>query len=321
MGGDGTVLTTNKNGEDATKNQYGVDLTGIDLKVTVRDKEQDISQAQDYTGDYTWSVNLSNGTVTVNFGKNFFLERDRVYSISFNVKLTEKAYEEYGENGYGATKGDAGTDYADNSTSSEKPGLQANNKATVTYSRVTQGKWEEEEKEYPKPVVQVPQDAKLIIKKQITNYSQFNQEDSGNPLAGDDFFINIESADGKFHTTAVLGHEETAVILADGKTTYTISEILPKEYTFAGFEVSKTDINGKTTPGNMEANNQITINPGEAITVTVKNTFENKSYFHNDDSKDNTFHGSDKSKQAQMDMKKEEPQEDLFDIMSNPEEG
>ena len=121
----------------------------LGLKVQRHSKNDSIKNAVDYSGDYTWTIDLNNKTISVNFGKEYFLERDVVYTISFNVKLTEAAY----MTSYDA-KGDARTDYPGNVTSSGQDGLLSNSAASLTYSRVTDGKYEEETKMYPDPVVQ-----------------------------------------------------------------------------------------------------------------------------------------------------------------------
>lgn len=141
----------------------------IALKVTVRDKQSPVSEAQPYSGNYTWKI--ENNKVTVNFGNDFFLERDKVYTISFNVKVTDQAYEEFNKNGYGNVVGMPGTDYPGNDTSSEKPGFYSNEEATVSYKRVVNGiEVSNETETYDKPVVQVPaQKDWNIIKKGSTD--------------------------------------------------------------------------------------------------------------------------------------------------------
>ena len=122
---------------------------GISLKVSVRNKGDAMSKAVPYQGDYTWTVDFPNKKVSVNLGPEYFLERDVIYTISFNVKLTEKAY-----TSSPTDIGDVQTDYPGNETSSGKKGYFSNNDATVTYSRVTDNQYSEEVQEYNKPVVQ-----------------------------------------------------------------------------------------------------------------------------------------------------------------------
>lgn len=141
--GSGIITGDNTNSSNA----------GISLKVTIRDKDSDLSTAQPYNGSYTWKVDLATKKVSVNFGSDYFLSRNKVYTISFNVKLTEKAYED----SMNAT-GDPNTDYTSsansNTTSSGQKGFFSNEDAQVTYSRVTNNQYHEEHKPYDDPVVQ-----------------------------------------------------------------------------------------------------------------------------------------------------------------------
>lgn len=290
--------------------QSDVGKSGIGLKVQVR--EQQGAELKDYTGDYTWGIDLSGEQpkVWVNFGEHYFLEKGKVYTISFNVKLTQEAYQEYEDNKYTySDTGYKGTDFGTNNTSSEKGGLYSNKSATVTYSRVINGVWHEDEpQEYPKPVVQVPENAKIILQKQIDNYSEFDPK-----LQDDEFMIRL-TAD-KISASAVLKHGDEKIINLEhmgSSIEVSIAEILPKEYSLSGITVQRERNGASGGPEELEGN-KITVNAGETVTVTVHNTFENKPYFHNDDSKNNTFpHSTDKTKLSLKDMKKEDPQMDLL---------
>lgn len=151
-GEDGAEYSGNQSGT-----QSNVANNRVSLKVTVRDKNAPADQAEEYKGNYTWSIDGKK--VTVSFGNDFFLERDKVYSISFNVKLTDEAYQYYEKNQAYPNIGDAETDYLSNATSSEKPGFYSNKEATVSYKRVVIQSdsvvEQTETQEYAKPVVQV----------------------------------------------------------------------------------------------------------------------------------------------------------------------
>lgn len=106
------------------------------------------------------------------------LEIGATYTLSFNVKTTEKAKQavDTTKNGtayYGPAGilGDKNTDYQTNKTSSQQPGLPSNVKATVTWNRIERnGSTANYEYVYDHPVVQVkvPEvDAEGSIKKQI----------------------------------------------------------------------------------------------------------------------------------------------------------
>lgn len=149
------VIFANENGKALTGNKEitgtnrNPNAAGISLKVTTRQKGSDVSTAQVYSGSYTWKVDPTTKKVSVNFGSDYFLSRDTVYTISFNVKLTDKAYKDSMSN-----TGDAGTDYGNNTTSSQQKGFYSNSSATVKYSRVKNNKYVTETKDYDKPVVQ-----------------------------------------------------------------------------------------------------------------------------------------------------------------------
>lgn len=114
------------------------------------------------------------------------------------------------------------------------------------------------------------------IKKVIDNYQK--------ELAEDAFIIQAESADdngASVNTEAVLKHNESSGTIAIKKTTtLNIAEIVPKEYSLSEITVSG---------GGMLNGNQITVNPGEDVIVTVHNTYSGKPFFHAADAIKNQF--------------------------------
>ncbi|MBN2948085.1 MAG: hypothetical protein JTJ20_12725 [Blautia sp.] len=114
------------------------------------------------------------------------------------------------------------------------------------------------------------------IKKVIDNYQK--------ELAEDAFIIQAESAGDNgtsVNTEAVLKHNESSGTITIKKTTtLNINEIVPKEYS-----LSKITISG----GGMLNGNQVTVNPGENIVVTVHNTYSGKPFFHASDAIKNIF--------------------------------
>lgn len=145
-------VISGKNG-DTIAQKLGLKVNWYNYNRETYDSHSSITDAQEYTGDYTYEINLNTKTIKISFGEGYFLERDKVYTISFNVKLTEKATPDAMETANQI--GDANTDYPDNVTSSNKPGLFSNTNATLSYERVKNGNKEEETLEdYEKPVVQ-----------------------------------------------------------------------------------------------------------------------------------------------------------------------
>lgn len=108
--------------------------------------------------DYTLTYDASTKKFTVAFLKP--LVNNVTYTLEYNVKPTQKAYDEYaanlnaGKDGYDGVKGDANTDLPGNATSSNQPGFHANDSACLAYS--ADGVDHKcSENPYPHPVVQV----------------------------------------------------------------------------------------------------------------------------------------------------------------------
>ena len=156
----GKILEEYADGKEIIKGEQGDKLaSGLGLKVQWYDYDKaeydnhgGITNAQDYSGKYTYTIDLKTKTITVNLGKDYFLERDKVYTISFNVKLTEAATQEAVD--ANNMIGDANTDYPGNDTSSGKKGLYSNTEAKISFERVKDGEIKPDELTYEKPVVQ-----------------------------------------------------------------------------------------------------------------------------------------------------------------------
>ena len=113
-----------------------VDLSGVDIQVTYNEETR---------------------TVTATFPTDYKLQKDVTYAVSFNVKPTAKAYDEYAanEDSYGGVVGSMNSDAWDNDTSSGKAGFYTNDAATLTYVYGT-GDAQAETVDYvEKPVLQV----------------------------------------------------------------------------------------------------------------------------------------------------------------------
>lgn len=114
------------------------------------------------------------------------------------------------------------------------------------------------------------------IKKVIDNYQK--------QLAEDAFIIQAKSADDNgtsVNTEAVLKHNESSGTITIKKTTtLNINEIVPKEYSLSKITIS----GGGTLNGN-----QVTVNPGEDVIITVHNTYSGKPFFHVADAIKNQF--------------------------------
>ena len=113
------------------------------------------------------------GTVTATFDPAYALKENYVYSLSYNVKVTDVAYNEFANGGYINT-GNGGTDYPNNNTSSGNLGFNSNKEATVDYFL----ECKKEEGIYQHPVVQVEED------KILTNVTVVKEwEDDNGPIS------------------------------------------------------------------------------------------------------------------------------------------
>lgn len=107
------------------------------------------------------------GKMELKFHKDEKVDSKYKYTLSYNVRVTDKAYEKYETNGYDST-GDTDTDHAANKTSSDKPGFRANKSAKINYE--FQDKKIEEP--YKHPVVQVADSTFVLEKTDNTGTTQ-----------------------------------------------------------------------------------------------------------------------------------------------------
>ena len=108
------------------------------------------------TEDYTVAINGKN--ITVRFPNK--LEAGETYTISFPIKPTQEAYDQYATELQYPNTGDVNTDAEGNNTSSKQLGFYSNETATLKYHIVTSTNGQDEvgaEKTaaYRKPVLQV----------------------------------------------------------------------------------------------------------------------------------------------------------------------
>ena len=192
------------------------------------------------------TLNLSTKTVTVRYAPDYEEEGGYTYSLSFNVKATQKAYDKFAANrasqkdGYtvnGETQtGDANTDYlystdasgkiVANETSSLKPGFFSNDEATLYYTQTHAGKKPEDKSEpFDDPVIQVSDTSYTVTKK-------WNDEDKVNHSIDQitvKLFMSGKDGDGRTFSDKIMG----TVVLSDANEwTHTFTH-LPKGYSLA----------------------------------------------------------------------------------------
>ncbi len=114
--------------------------------------------------------NASTGSISVTFHPDYIMTYDKVYTLSYNVKVTEKAYTEFESTKKYPAEGDEETDYRHNGywndTSSYHEGFYSNNKATATY--YFENKTDPDDKktlDYKHPVVQIATTDLTVTKK------------------------------------------------------------------------------------------------------------------------------------------------------------
>ena len=144
------VIPTYKDVEITDTLSDYVEFTGLNPEITVKmvdanGNETPLSSGGDYT------VTTTGKTVKVKF--NAPLVKGATYTVSFHVKPTQKANEEFSSTGYPDTHiGDPGT----GSTSAGKQGFYSNDTATLAY-KVNGTNDPQKTVNYLKPVVQVLQ--------------------------------------------------------------------------------------------------------------------------------------------------------------------
>ena len=107
------------------------------------------------------------GKMELKFHKDEKVDSKYKYTLSYNVRVTDKAYEKYETNGYDST-GDTDTDHGTNKTSSGKAGFRANKSARINYEFQD----EKIEEPYKHPVVQVADSTFVLEKTDNTGTTQ-----------------------------------------------------------------------------------------------------------------------------------------------------
>lgn len=87
-----------------------------------------------------WNIKVNGRTITASPKSSKPLPNGVTYTLQFDIKPTQKAYDDYvankndGKDGYNGVTGSAGSDAADNDTSADKPGFYTNDSACLAYS-------------------------------------------------------------------------------------------------------------------------------------------------------------------------------------------
>ena len=151
--------------------------------------------------------------VTVHFDPEYVLDGEATYTLSFNVQASTKAYDTYASSGYSSTKGDPGTDYEGNRTSSNKPGFYSNTSTALDYTLDGQAYHDD----YDNPVIQVG--------KTSLNVQKLWQDSKGNEMKPAANSVRIHLYKNGVDTSRYIDLKADA----KGEMTGTFDDLAPKE--------------------------------------------------------------------------------------------
>lgn len=235
--------------------------------------------ASDETTDAT-------GTVRAVFGDTYQLQDKWTYTLKFDVKPTDAAYQEYATNGYGNTTGAEGTDLYTNegntpvggnmNTSANKPGFRSNNRAYVQYT----ADGDQQTTDYAHPVLQLK--AATLEGNAFVTVSKTVE---GRRWLGDESFtFDLEAQDNAPLPVDAEGQEQSSISIdkpADGSATNT--------GTFGTITYTKSGVYEYTLTERVpEADEQHGLNYSDAeytITVVVSDEMKTKVIVTDSDGK------------------------------------
>lgn len=237
-----------------------VELSDKNYAVTAKDANGNEVTLEEGT-DYTLTYDESAKKFTVVFQN--MLQDGVTYTLSYNVKPTQKAYDEYAANdgSYGDTVGDVDTDLNGNTTSSGQPGFHSNESACLAYT--ANGKKHVcSDNLYPHPVIQVVSST-LHIEKQWSG-------DGEKPAS---INVTIKQGNSDYKTVTLTpddnGNWSTDVIIPAGESkTYTVTENDPGNQWNVSYQ-------HKVGDGNLADGNAVTV-PQSATSQTATVIVTNK---------------------------------------------
>lgn len=250
-----------------------VELADSNYKVVAKDASGKVVSLTKNV-DYTLTYDASTKKFTVAFLKP--LVNNVTYTLEYNVKPTQKAYDEYaanlnaGKDGYDGVKGDANTDLPGNATSSNQPGFHANDSACLAYSadgvdHACGGN------PYPHPVIQV-----------VSSTLHIEKQWSGDGDKPESITVDIKQGNDTYKTVTLKrddsGKWSTDVIIPAGaQKTYTVTEVEPDSHLW------KASYQHKVGDGNLADGNAVTVPESTAsqeATVIITNTLKQTMLTH-----------------------------------------
>lgn len=255
-----------------TLSEYA-ELAGSDYKVVAKDSSgQAVALTKDV--DYTLTYDENAKKFTVRFLKA--LAHNVTYTLEYNVKPTQNAYNDYasnlntGKDGYAGVKGDADTDLDGNTTSSNQPGFHSNDSACLSYTadgvdHACGGN------PYPHPVIQV-----------VSSTLHIEKQWSGDGDRPESITVDIKQGNDTYKTVTLKrddsGKWSTDVIIPAGaQKTYTVTEVEPDSHLW------KASYQHKVGDGNLADGNAVTVPESTAsqeATVIITNTLKQTMLTH-----------------------------------------
>lgn len=170
-----------------------------------------------------WNINVSGKTITASPKSTEPLPNGVTYTLQFDIKPTQKAYDDYaaskndGKDGYNGVIGSADSDAAGNATSAGKPGFYTNDSACLAYSGDGETHDCSDTPYTEHPVDQVKTGAITVQKKWVDADGKASSE--GNPESVT-FTLQIDGEDSKRKAVATADTEWKASFenLAPGHT-------------------------------------------------------------------------------------------------------
>lgn len=250
-----------------------VELADNNYKVVAKDASGKVVSLTKNV-DYTLTYDASTKKFTVAFLKP--LVNNVTYTLEYNVKPTQKAYDEYaanlnaGKDGYDGVKGDANTDLPGNATSSNQPGFHANDSACLAYSadgvdHACGGN------PYPHPVIQV-----------VSSTLHIEKQWSGDGDKPESITVDIKQGGNSYKTVTLKsdanGNWSTDVIIPAGAAkTYTVTETEPENHQWKASYQHKVG-NGALADGNVVTVPESTAS--QEATVIITNTLKQTMLTH-----------------------------------------
>lgn len=224
--------------------------------------------------DYTLTYDETSKKFKVEFLKP--LANNVTYTLEYNVKPTQNAYNDYasnlntGKDGYAGVKGDADTDLDGNTTSSNQPGFYSNDSACLSYTadgvdHACGGN------PYPHPVIQV-----------VSSTLHIEKQWSGDGDKPESITVDIKQGGNSYKTVTLKsdanGNWSTDVIIPAGAAkTYTVTETEPENHQW------KASYQHKVGNGALADGNAVTVPESTAsqnATVVIINTLKQTMLTH-----------------------------------------